>query len=91
MITLFQKYDHWAKQARLVGFDEWPEPASKDIWTGKEGKQYGVWDGEVQQGVLCSTPEEFVAWLEEGDLPPAFKHEMLICDGDIRIFSKEPL
>lgn len=90
MIILYAIYDHWAKDARIRGFTEWPEPGVPDVWTGTDGKQFGLWNGTDKYGVLCSTEEEFQEWLAERDLPASYTNEVLINNGEIRQFTEEP-
>jgi hypothetical protein len=90
MISYHQLYDKWAQCARLSGLTEWPEPGTPNVWTGKDGQQYGVWNGDMNYGVLCETPQEFNLWYEEEDLPSDYTSETMTDNGDIRHFTKEP-
>lgn len=80
MLSLFSNYDHWARAARGLDLNEWPDPGTKDIWTGAGGEQYGVWSEYEKSGVLASFPTEFDEWLAEGDLPENYV-EIEVSDG----------
>jgi len=91
MLSIFVRYDHWARAARLADLNEWPDPGTKDIWTGKAGAQYGTWDGTAKFGVLAASPMEFNAWAIEGDLPAGYAEVEATDNGNTHNFVLCPM